>query len=98
MATACHHNLRMTVILVNNARYGTIRVHQEREFPGRISGTDMINPDFCTLAKSFGAGAALVSDVDGFAKALKDARARGGVNLIEVQQPSNLLAPGVWLT
>ncbi|MEP1539285.1 MAG: thiamine pyrophosphate-dependent enzyme [Paracoccaceae bacterium] len=97
MATACQHNLRMTVILVNNARYGTIRVHQEREFPGRVSGTDMVNPDFCALAKSFGAGAAHVSDVDGFAKALADAQARGGVNLIEVQQPTALLAPGVWL-
>ncbi|MEO9895123.1 MAG: thiamine pyrophosphate-dependent enzyme [Paracoccaceae bacterium] len=97
MATACQHNLRMTVILVNNARYGTIRVHQEREFPGRVSGTDMVNPDFCALAKSFGAGAAHVSDVDGFAKALADAQARGGVNLIEVQQPTILLAPGVWL-
>ncbi|MEO9517379.1 MAG: thiamine pyrophosphate-dependent enzyme [Paracoccaceae bacterium] len=97
MATACQHSLRLTVILVNNARYGTIRVHQEREFPGRISGTDMVNPDFCALAKSFGAGAARVSDVDGFAQALADARARGGVNLIEVQQPSTLLAPGIWL-
>ncbi len=97
LATACQHKLRLTVILVNNARYGTIRVHQEREFPGRVSGTDMVNPDFCALAASFGAGTAHVSDVTGFSEALAAARSRGGVNLIEIAQPSNLLAPGVWL-
>ncbi|WGW03599.1 thiamine pyrophosphate-dependent enzyme [Tropicibacter oceani] len=94
LATAVHHGLRLTVIVVNNARYGTIRVHQEREFPGRVSGTEMINPDFVAFAKSFGAGAARAEDLDSFKTALDDARARGGVNLIEVVQDRALLAPG----
>ncbi|MGH1576003.1 thiamine pyrophosphate-dependent enzyme [Planktotalea sp.] len=97
LATAMQHNLRLTVIVVNNARYGTIRVHQEREFPGRVSGTDMINPDFCDFARSFGAVSVRVEDLDGFKTALAEARARGGLNLIEVMQDTNLLAPGKWL-
>jgi acetolactate synthase-1/2/3 large subunit len=97
LATAAQHDLRLTVIVVNNARYGTIRAHQEREFPGRVSGTEMINPDFCDFARSFGAYAARVENVDEFKPALRDARARGGINLIEVMQDTNLIAPGKWL-
>lgn len=97
LATAAHHDLRLTVIVVNNARYGTIRVHQEREFPGRVSGTDMINPDFCDFARSFGAHAVCVDELDGFKSALASARSRGGINLIEITQDPNLLAPGKWL-
>lgn len=97
MATAVQHDLRLTVIVANNKRYGTIRAHQEREFPGHISGTSLINPDFCAFARSFGAGAAYVSTLDQFETALADARARGGVNLIEVAQDEDLLAPGVSL-
>lgn len=98
LATAAHHDLRLTVIVINNARYGTIRAHQEREFPGRISGTDMINPDFCDFARSFGAVAAKVDDLAGFELALASARKRGGLNLIEVTQDPMLIAPGKWLT
>jgi acetolactate synthase-1/2/3 large subunit len=97
LATAAHHDLRLTVIVINNARYGTIRAHQEREFPGRVSGTDMINPDFCDFARSFGAGAERVDNLSGFKTALASARARGGLNLIEVTQDPMLIAPGKWL-
>ena len=97
LATAAQHNLRLTVIVVNNARYGTIRAHQEREFPGRVSGTEMINPDFCEFARSFGAQATRVENVEEFKPALSDARARGGINFIEVMQDTNLIAPGKWL-
>ncbi|WP_425101557.1 thiamine pyrophosphate-dependent enzyme [Tropicibacter sp. S64] len=94
MATAVQYGLRLTVIVVNNARYGTIRVHQEREFPGRVSGTEMVNPDFVDFAKSFGAGAYRATDLDSFAAALAEVRAQGGVNLIEIVQDRDLLAPG----
>ncbi len=97
LATACHHNLRLTVIVVNNARYGTIRVHQEREFPGRVSGTEMINPDFVAFARSFGAWATCVDNVSDFSTALAESRDRGGVNLIEIQMDRSLSAPGKWL-
>lgn len=97
MATAAHHALNMTVIIVDNNRYGTIRAHQEGAFPGRVSGTGLTNPDFCAFARSFGAGAEEVTTPAGFEDALAAARGRGGVNLIEIRQDPNSLAPGRWL-
>lgn len=97
LATAVHHNLRLTVLIIDNGRYGTIRAHQEREFPGRKSGTDLTNPDFCAFAKSFGANAEKVTDFDGFKKAIETARTRGGVNLIEIPMDRNYLSPGKML-
>ena len=94
LATACHHQLNITVIVIDNSRFGTIRAHQEREYPKRISGTMLTNPDFCKFAESFGAGAARAASFDEFKVALAEARARGGVNLIEIPQDQNVLAPG----
>lgn len=94
MATACHHNLRITVIVIDNGRYGTIRAHQEREYPMRVSGTNLSNPDFCALAKSFGAGAEKVNNLADFKERLAMARSRGGVNLIEIPLDQSILAPG----
>lgn len=94
LATACHHQLRLTVIVINNSRYGTIRAHQEREYPTRISGTELTNPDFCAFARSFGVEAERVADLAGFKAALAAARERGGVNLIEIPLDRAVLAPG----
>ncbi|WP_371229191.1 thiamine pyrophosphate-dependent enzyme [Roseovarius sp. 2305UL8-3] len=94
LATAAHHNLRLTVIVVNNNRYGTIRAHQEMHYPDRISGTALTNPDFCAFARSFGATGTPVSTLPEFKEALAAARKRGGVNLIEVAQDEGILAPG----
>lgn len=95
LATAVQHELTLTVIVVNNNRYGTIRAHQEREFPGHVSGTALTNPDFCAFARAFGGTGTPVSTLEAFKTALADARARGGVNLIEVAQDETVLAPGV---
>lgn len=94
IATACHYDLQITMIVINNNRYGTIRAHQEREYPGRVFGTDLTNPDFCALAESFGAGSAYVEDLAAFKSALAVARNRGGVNLIEIPLDPSILAPG----
>jgi acetolactate synthase-1/2/3 large subunit len=94
MATAVHHKLNLTVIILNNSRYGTIRAHQEREFPDRISGTDLTNPDFCAFARSFGAEAHRTPDFESFSLALDTARSTGGVHVIEVPMEPTLLAPG----
>lgn len=94
IATARHHDLRMTIIVINNNRFGTIRAHQEKAYPGRVFGTDLSNPDFCALAKSFGAGSAFVEDLAAFKSALAEARNRGGVNLIEIPLDPSILAPG----
>lgn len=94
IATARHYALQMTMIVINNNRFGTIRAHQEREYPGRISGTELTNPDFCKLANSFGAASAYVEDLTAFKSALAEARNRGGVNLIEIPLDPSVLAPG----
>lgn len=94
LATAMHHELNLTVIVIDNSRYGTIRAHQEREYPKRISGTALTNPDFVAFAASFGAGTARVHDLDGFKTALAEARARKGLNLIEIPLDQSILAPG----
>jgi len=94
LATACHFALNLTIVVVNNGRYGTIRAHQEREFPNRISGTDLMNPDFCALAESYGAQSARVTHVDHFKQALDNASKHKGVTLIEIMQERNLSSPG----
>lgn len=97
LATAVHHDLTLTMIIIDNARYGTIRAHQEREYPARVSGTGLTNPDFCDFARSFGAQAEKAPDFDSFVSALAAARTRGGVNLIEVPADPSLLSPGTRL-
>ncbi len=97
MATAVHHGLNLTVIVINNSRYGTIRAHQEREFPNRVSGTDLTNPDFCEFARSFGAFAGRATDLPSFKEALSTVRGIKGVKLIEIQTDPRLISPGKWL-
>lgn len=94
MATATHHKLNITVIVIDNSRFGTIRAHQEREYPGRVSGTALTNPDFCAFARSFGAHAVKVEGLDAFKDALAAARTRGGINLIEIPLDPAYLSPG----
>ncbi len=94
LATACHHQLNVTIFVIDNSRFGTIRAHQEREYPNRISGTMLTNPDFCRFAESFGAGSARVENLEEFKSAVAEARERGGVNLIEIPQDQFVLAPG----
>jgi acetolactate synthase-1/2/3 large subunit len=97
LATACQYELNLTVIVINNDRFGTIRAHQEREFPNRVSGTALSNPDFRAFARSFGAHAERVDSLQDFEATLARIRAKGGVNLIEVPLDPNLLSPGKWL-
>lgn len=98
MATAVHHHLNLTVIVFNNNCYGTIRAHQEREFPHRVSGTDLTNPDFCAFARSFGATAHTATDQATFNQAVASARSTKGVSLIEVRTDPKLISPGKWLS
>ena len=72
--TACQYGLNIIVIISNNSIYGTIRMHQEREFPGRPSGTSMLNPNFADLAKSYGGYGEVVHKTNQFSSALKRAR------------------------
>ena len=60
LATAVQEELPIVVLVVNNGMYGTIRMHQERHYPGRVVATDLVNPDFVAYARAFGAHGALV--------------------------------------
>jgi acetolactate synthase-1/2/3 large subunit len=82
LATAAQNGADLLVILVDNGAYGTIRMHQEREYPARISATALANPDFAKLAEAYGGWAARVETTDAFAPALDAALQRKGIRLI----------------
>ena len=82
LATAAQYGCDLLVLVIDNGAYGTIRMHQEREFPGRVSGTDLRNPDFAALARAFGAWSERVEDDASFRSALAEARGRSGLRLI----------------
>ncbi|PRX98030.1 thiamine pyrophosphate-dependent enzyme [Allonocardiopsis opalescens] len=84
LATAARYKTDVLIIVVNNSSYGTIRQHQEARFPGRVSGTDLHNPDFVGYACSFGAHAARTRTPEEFEQALKEARTHPGPALIEI--------------
>jgi acetolactate synthase-1/2/3 large subunit len=97
LGTAVSHGAAIIVIVVNNGMYGTIRMHQERRFPGRVSATDLLTPDFVALAKSFGAHAECVSDTGDFAGAFERARSAGVPALIELRVDPRQITPGLRL-
>ena len=85
LATAMMYKLPIVTVLVNNGMYGTIRMHQEREYPDRVVGTQLHNPDFAAFARSFGAHGETVTRTEEFAPALKRALASGTAAIIEVK-------------
>jgi acetolactate synthase-1/2/3 large subunit len=85
LATAVKHGVAPIVLVFNNAMYGTIRMHQERRFPGRVIATDLANPDFAALARAHGAHGETVARTEEFAPALDRAIAAGTAALIELR-------------
>mgnify|MGYP001157860054 CR=1 FL=1 len=85
LATACQYDLPILVIVVNNGMYGTIRMHQEREYPGRVSGTGLANPDFAALARAYGGHGETVVETAAFAPAFERALASGRPAVIEIR-------------
>lgn len=88
LATAMRYELPILVVLLNNSRYGTIRAHQERRFPGRVSGTDLVNPDFLQYAEAFGAVSEQVTTNEEFDEAVERLLRRRRLALIEVVAPN----------
>jgi acetolactate synthase-1/2/3 large subunit len=84
LATAAQHGGKSIVVLLNNGMFGTIRMHQEREYPERTSGTALRNPDFCGLARAYGYAAERVTATDQFEAALLRALAADTGTLIEI--------------
>ncbi len=93
LATAMQYRANIIVIVVNNGIYATIRMHQEREYPHRVIGTDMINPDFVALAQAYGAHAELVTETAQFDAAFTRCLDAGRPALIEIQLDANILTP-----
>lgn len=101
LATAVQYRAGVIIIVFNNGMYGTIRMHQEREFPARVSGTELHNPDFAALARAYGASGETVLTTEEFAPALERALAHTREHnlpaLIELRYDGNLLTPGASL-
>jgi acetolactate synthase I/II/III large subunit len=97
LATAVQYGLNVIFIVVNNGMYGTIRMHQEREFPGHVHGTALRNPDFVAYARSFGAHGELVVKTADFAPAFARASAAGKPALIEIRIDPEAITPSTTL-
>lgn len=92
-ATLVQQQLPVVVIIVNNAMYGSIRMHQELHFPNRPSGTDLLNPDFAALARSYGAHGEVIEAHQDFPAAFARAVAAKGPAIIELRVNRNQLTP-----
>jgi acetolactate synthase I/II/III large subunit len=91
LATAAAEGTGPIILLFNNGMYGTIRMHQERRFPGRVVGTALTNPDFAALAGAYGAYGASVARTEDFAPAFEEAAARQGAAVIELRTDPEII-------
>jgi acetolactate synthase-1/2/3 large subunit len=98
LATAVQYELPIVVVVVDNGMYGTIRMHQERHFPGRVVGTDLVNPDFAAYAQAFGAHGETVERTEDFAAALERALGAGVPAVIAVRIDAEAITPRTTLS
>ncbi|AUX80234.1 thiamine pyrophosphate-binding protein [Sinorhizobium fredii] len=98
LATAMQYDARVIVLVINNGMYGTIRMHQERNYPGRVSGTRLTNPDFAALARSYGLHGETVQRTEEFAPAFQRCEASGKPALIEIRLDPEALTSKMSLT
>src|SRR5437764_648567 len=91
IATSMLEGVGPVILLFNNAMYGTIRMHQERRFPGRVVGTALTNPDFAMLARPYGGFGASVPPTEGFAPAFEEAAAGKGPAIIELKMEPEMI-------
>jgi len=98
LATAMQYGCDLIVILVDNGVYGTIRMHQEREYPARVSGTALRNPDFAALARAYGGWAATVETTEAFAPALQEAATRTGLRLLHLKTDPERISAGTTIS
>jgi acetolactate synthase-1/2/3 large subunit len=97
-ATAVQYGLPVLVLVFDNASLGTIRMHQEREYPGRVSATSLVNPDFAAMARSFGGFGATVEKTAEFAPAFLAAEASGLPSIIHVKFDAEGITPTTTLS
>ena len=92
-ATAVQYDLPFTIIISDNGQYGTIRMHQEREYPGRVSATELRNPDFPAYARAFGGFGISVERTEDFPAAFKEAQASGKPAIIRLKIDPEAITP-----
>jgi acetolactate synthase I/II/III large subunit len=98
LATAVQHNIPVIQLVFNNGSFGTIRMHQERQFPGRTVATDLTNPDFAAMGRAMGAEGYTVLTSDEFAPALQAALASGKPAVLDVMIDLEQISVGATLT
>jgi acetolactate synthase-1/2/3 large subunit len=98
LATAVQYGAAVVFVVLNNGMYGTIRMHQEMHFPGRICGTELVNPDFADLARAYGAHGEVVERTEDFAAAMERALAAGKPALIEVRIDPEIITSRTTIT
>ena len=98
MATAVQYGLNIIVLVVNNGMYGTIRMHQEKNYPGRVYGTELKNPDFVALARAYGAYGERVERTGDFPDAFEKARSENRPALLELVVDPEALTPNTTLS
>lgn len=97
-ALAVQYRLPIIVVVCDNGMYGTIRMHQEREFPGRVSATELLNPDFDAYARAFGGFGAVVDKTSDFPAAFKAARESGLPSIIHLKIDPEAILPAATLS
>jgi len=98
LATAAQYDLKIVFLVVNNGMYGTIRMHQEREYPARVSGTELRNPDFAAYARAFGGHGETVEHTADFAPAFQRAVASGKPAVVELRIDPEAITPSATLS
>lgn len=98
LATAIKYDARVMFLVINNGMYGTIRMHQERHYPDRVSATDLSNPDFAMLARSYGLHSETVEETHQFAGAFTRSRESGKPALIEIRVDPEALTTSMTLS
>jgi len=98
IATAAQYGANFVALVVNNGIYGTIRMHQEREYPGRVFGTDLKNPDFAAYARAFGGHGETVERTEDFAPAYERAARSGKPAIVELKIDPDAITPATTLS
>jgi len=98
IATAAQYGANFVALVVNNGQYGTIRMHQEREYPGRVYGTELRNPEFAAYARAFGGHGETVERTEDFAPAFERAAGSGKPAIIELKIDPDAITPATTLS
>ncbi|MEL7174264.1 MAG: thiamine pyrophosphate-dependent enzyme, partial [Pseudomonadota bacterium] len=93
LGTAMQAGAQPIVLVINNGSYGTIRMHQERHYPARVSGTEIVNPDYPAIGRAYGMHGERVAETAAFAPALERALSSPTGALLELVQPTEALTP-----